>query len=77
MYRLNRERFRYALGTPEFIAVDALLLEHVDLVGAQRETELADANLREPCRKAHIILNEHWSGLTLFVGNPRIPLDNN
>jgi transposase len=22
-------------------------------------------------------LNEHWSGLTLFVDDPRIPLDNN
>ena len=49
----------HSLGTPEFIAVDALLLEHVDLVGAQRETELADANLREPCRKALVSLNEH------------------
>ena len=77
LYRLNRERLRHALGTPEFVAADALLREHVDSMAAQRDTELADAKLREPCRKALVSLNEHWSGLTLFVDDPRIPLDNN
>ena len=57
LYRLNRERLRHALGTPEFVA--------------------ADAKLREPCRKALVSLNEHWGGLTLFVDDPPIPLDNN
>ena len=77
LYRLNRERLRHALGTPEFVAADALLREHVDSMAAQRDTELADTKLREPCRKALVSLNEHWSGLTLFVDDPRIPLDNN
>ena len=77
LYRLNRERLRHAPGTPEFAAADALLRQHVDSMAAQRDTELADAKLREPCRKALVSLNEHWSGLTLFVDDPRIPLDNN
>jgi transposase len=77
LYRLNRERLRHALGTPEFVAADALLREHVDSMAAQRDAELADAKLREPCRKALVSLNEHWSGLTLFVDDPQIPLDNN
>jgi transposase len=77
LYRLNRERLRLALGTPEFVAADALLREHVDSMAAQRDTELADARLREPCRKALVSLDEHWNGLTLFVDDPRIPLDNN
>ena len=34
-------------------------------------------NCREPCRKALTSLKEHWQGLTLFVDDPRIPLDNN
>ena len=42
-----------------------------------RDRELADETLREPCRKVLVSLNEHWSGLTLFVDDPRIPLDNN
>jgi transposase len=31
----------------------------------------------EPCRKALTSLREHWTGLTLFLDDPRIPLDNN
>ena len=46
-------------------------------MAAQRDAELAADKLREPCRKALHSLKEHWSGLTLFVDDPRIPLDNN
>jgi len=52
LYHLNRERLQHALGTPEFIATDALLREHVNSMAAQRDTELAEARLREPCGKA-------------------------
>lgn len=49
----------------------------VDAIAAQRDAELVDAKLREPCRKALASLQEHWSGLTLFVDDPRVPMDNN
>jgi transposase len=39
--------------------------------------ELADRSLREPCRKVLTSLQEHWAGLTPFVDDPRIPMDNN
>jgi transposase len=41
------------------------------------ETELARADLATPCRKALESLHEHWDGLTRFVDDPRIPMDNN
>src|SRR5262249_61556996 len=44
---------------------------------AQRETELARVGLATPCRKALESLDEHWEGLTRFVADPRIPMDNN
>lgn len=77
LYRLNRERLRQRRGSPEFAAADTALRQHVAAMAAQREIELADDKLREPCRKALVSLNDHWSGLTLFVDDPRIPLDNN
>jgi len=77
LYRLNRERLRHASGTAEFAAAEAALRQHVAAMAAQRDTELADDDLRQPCRKALVSLNGHWSGLTLFVDDPRIPLDNN
>jgi transposase len=77
LYRLNRERLQHALGSPEFAAADALLRQHVAAMAAQRDTELAEDKLREPCRKVLVSLTEHWSGLTLFLDDPRIPMDNN
>ena len=43
----------------------------------QGDAELADPTLRTPARKVLISLQEHWSGLTQFVEDPRIPMDNN
>jgi len=77
LYRLNRQRLLHPIGTAEFAAADATLRQHVAAMAARRDAELADDTLREPCRKALVSLKEHWSGLTLFVDDPRIPLDNN
>jgi transposase len=44
---------------------------------SQMETELARADLATPCRKALESLQVHWEGLTRFVDDPRIPMDNN
>jgi len=43
----------------------------------QLDTAWADPALRTPARKVLTSLQEHWSGLTLFVDDPRIPMDNN
>ena len=77
LYRLNRQRTRHLSDTVEFAAADAKLRRHVAEMAARRDSELADDKLREPCRKALVSLTEHWGGLTLFVDDPRIPLDNN
>ena len=77
LYCLGRERLRHPVGTPEFATADAQLRQQVAAMAAQRDRELADEKLREPCRKVLVSLNEHWTGLTLFVDDPRIPMDNN
>jgi transposase len=77
LYRLNRARLKHKIGTEQFTTADADLRQHIDAMAVQRDAELADDKLRDPCRKALVSLTEHWSGLTLFVDDPRIPLDNN
>ena len=77
LYNLNRERLRHAIGTSEFTAADAQLRQHASAMAQERDCELACDKLREPCRKALVSLNEHYSGLTLFVDDPRVPMDNN
>jgi len=77
LYRLNRERLRHKIGTAEFTTADTKLRQHIALMAEERDAELSDDKLRDPCRKALVSLSEHWDGLTLFVDDPRIPLDNN
>jgi len=72
LYHWNRRRRE----NPADAAADAGLRQA--LAAMQHAlTELAAASLREPCRKVLTSLQEHWSGLTLFVDDPRIPMDNN
>jgi transposase len=81
--RLNCERLaapeRLALPAPEpeYTAADTALCAAVKDMQTQANAELADPQLREPCRKALTSLQEHWEGLTRFVEDPRIPMDNN
>lgn len=77
LYHLNRQRRRHASDSEEFAAADTLLRAHVQSMAEQREIELSNDKLRDPCRKALVSLSEHWSGLTLFIDDTRVPLDNN
>jgi transposase len=77
LYRFNRERLRHTPGTPAFEAAQSLLHQHIESMATQRDIELADAKLHDASRKALVSLSEHWTGLTLFVDDSRIPMDNN
>jgi transposase len=77
LYRLNRMRLSYAIGSPEFKAADQELRSAVEQMETQFAEELADAKLRLPCRKALESLRNHWEGLLRFVDDPGIPMDNN
>lgn len=77
LYRHQRQRLAHDHGSAEFVAADVAVRQTVADMQTQAATELADAKLREPCRKTLTSLQEHWSGLTRFVGDLRIPLDNN
>jgi transposase len=73
VYRWNRQR----LANPADPAAQAALRQAVDAMRQQLDTELADPALRTPACKVLTSLQEHWSGLTHFVDDPRIPMDNN
>jgi transposase len=73
LYRCNRQR----LAHPADPAAPVALEQAVAAMRQQRETEWADPALRMPARKVLVSLQEHWSGLTHFVADARIPMDNN
>jgi transposase len=73
LYRLHRER----LADPTDPVRQDALRQAVAAMRQQLDTELADPALRAPARKVLSSLQEHWSGLTLFVEDACIPMDNN
>ncbi len=73
LYRWNRQR----LAQPTDLAGQAGLEQAVAAMRQQLDLELAAPDLRMPVDKALTSLQEHWSGLTQFVADPRIPMDNN
>jgi transposase len=77
LYRLNDRRLAIRKDASAFAGADGDLRRAVAEMKAEMETELARSDLATPCRKALESLREHWEGLTRFVDDPRIPMDNN
>jgi transposase len=75
-YRHNDQR-RQHLGKTGFAEPDAALRAVMEAMATQAEAELSAAALRQPCRKVLASLQEHWTGLSRFVDDPHIPMDNN
>ena len=51
--------------------------EAVATIAAARTQELARTDLHPAQRKVLVSMEHHWEGLTLFVEDPTIPMDNN
>jgi transposase len=77
LYRCNGRRLAAQKDAAAFGEAEGHLHQTVAEMKAEMETELAQANLATPCRKALESLQEHWEGLTRFVDDSRIPMDNN
>jgi transposase len=77
LYRHHRQRRISQAGGADFAAANAAVHHTVAAMQAQAAAELADPKLPPPCRKVLTSLEEHWDGLTRFLDDPRIPLDNN
>jgi transposase len=77
LYRWNDRRLAASKDAVAFREAEGRLRQAVAAMKTEMETELARADLATPCRKALESLHEHWEGLTRFVDDPRIPMDNN
>ena len=82
--RLNKERLKHydpdlalVRQTPAFDAAQAALKKAVDELFAQGEAELADLPAKARQAKALRSLLKHREGLSVFVDNPQVPMDNN
>jgi transposase len=77
VYALNDARLKVRDDPPAFAAADAALRGAVTALGAQGEAALTDPQLHPDRRKVLASLGDHWTGLTVFVEHPEVPMDNN
>lgn len=77
LYHLNERRLAVREDSEGFEQRDRDLRAAVDALAAQAEQELTEEPLHPARRKALVSLGEHWTGLTVFVEHPEVPLDNN
>jgi transposase len=77
IYQRNDERRLVLEEAAPFAAADARLRTAVTALAAQGESELADPQLHPARRRVLESLGDHWTGLTVFVEHPEVPMDNN
>jgi transposase len=77
LYQRNDARRALRDDPAAFAVTDQQLRQHLAAIVAQRDAELAQPDLHPACRKTLTSLVNHWSGLTLFVEHPEVPMDNN
>jgi transposase len=77
LYKLNADRLATKEKGQGFEKEDKKLKEAVERMRQQMEEELADQKLHPAKRKVMASMKEHWEGLTVFVGEPTVPMDNN
>jgi transposase len=77
IYALNEARLKVRQDPQAFAAADGALRAAVTAMGARGEAELNDTHLHPARRKVLESLGDHWTGLTVFVEHPEVPMDNN
>lgn len=77
LYHLNALRLQASAGSPERARAQTTLELAVQRMFDRRDALLAQPKLAEPCLKVLSSMKNHWSGLTVFVGCPWAPMDNN
>jgi transposase len=77
LYKRNDERLQEKTTSRVFKKKDKRLRQAVDEMHKSMEAQLQEQNLHPAKRKVLQSMQEHWEGLTLFVDNPHVPMDNN
>ena len=78
LYHLNDERLEVRGEPTRYAAAETALRAGVDAMQERWERELAQQpKLPAACAKVLKSLRNHWQGLTRFVDDPDLPMDNN
>jgi transposase len=77
LYQRNDQRLAVQDDAAQFAQADQHVRAQVEHMRKRCNAELAQPDLRLPQGKVLTSLQIHWSGLTVFVDHPEVPMDNN
>jgi transposase len=77
LYHVNNQRIQHSPKSKEYERLDQELRNALSVMKKSVEEEINNKELLPSAKKLLISLNKHWSGLTVFVDNHEIPMDNN
>lgn len=77
LYQRNDERLAAKEKSRERKKKDQKLRKSVAAMQQQMEKELEDEKRHPAARKVLASMKEHWQGLSIFVDEPGVPMDNN
>jgi transposase len=77
LYKRNGERLQEKAKSRAFQQKDKRLRQAIEEMHKSMEAQLQDEHLHPAKRKVLQSMQEHWEGLTLFVDNSQVPMDNN
>ena len=77
LYYLNGQRLAVRDDPKQWPTRQLRLEKQVEQIASQRSKELTRPQLAIRAKKVLESLENHWEGLTQFVHNPDIPMDNN
>ena len=74
LYHLNDERLKVRDDKAAFAVADGALRAAVLRFGNRGEEQLREANVHPARKKVLESLGDHWTGLTVFVDHPEVPM---
>lgn len=77
LYHINNQRVQHETTTKLFKHYDQELRHALSEMKKTIDEEIKKNKLLPSAQKLLISLNKHWSGLTVFIDHPQIPMDNN
>jgi transposase len=77
LYHLNAQRLAVFSDPLQYAECDQVLRRSVEQMASAYDAELNDPSLNAPAIKVLQSMKNHWSGLTVFVDHPEVPMDNN
>ena len=77
LFHINDQRLKALLEPQAFQAQDQILREAIQKFEDAWQKELSGDKLHSVRKGALDSLKNHWSGLTIFVDHPEVPMDNN